>query len=161
MKNPRKCHNHKTQPSKRSRDEEQIRTKHTPHMKLQAHKIKLQHRNRLGTVIRKTTVCVCTCGGGGMLNHFYSRETSPRILMQLQNTNICLPSIRVFYRICELSQLTHIIKNHMMKQSKVLDGDMKPEHKNKRTAISQTTNIDSQAPAIWNWLRRELSFSLK
>ena len=47
----------------------------------------LQQKNRLGTVssINHTGV-----GGGEDLNQFYSREISLLILMQLQNTNICL-----------------------------------------------------------------------
>ena len=65
-------------------------------MKLQTHKkIELQHRNRLGTVSKKTT---------GGFNQFYSRETSPLILMQLQITNICSVRLAVLYLIFEKSQ---------------------------------------------------------
>ena len=50
---------------------------HTPHMKSHTHKQRRTavEKNRLGTVSRKTT---------GDLNQFYSRETSPLILMQLE-----------------------------------------------------------------------------
>ena len=41
-----------------------------------------------------------------------------------------------------------------MKQSKGPNGNMKPEHKKNtnRTMLNPTTDIDSQAPTIWNRL---------
>ena len=42
-----------------------------------------------------------------------------------------------------------------MKQSKGLNGDLKPEHKliTNRTTMSPTTDIDIQASTIWNKLK--------
>ena len=37
-------------------------------------------------------------GGGGGVNHFYSRETSPVILMQLQITNLCSVQVKFVLR---------------------------------------------------------------
>ena len=50
----------------------------------------------------------------------------------------------------------------MMKQSKGLNGDLKPEHKNttNKNAIDPIADTDSQAPTIWNTLKREPSFGL-
>ena len=58
---------------------------------------------------------------------------------------------------------THIIKNTVMKQSKGLNGDLKPEYKKTTdmTMTSPTIGIDSGAPTIWNRLGREPSFSLR
>ena len=57
---PRKCNNQKAQPSRainRRKDEEQIRTTQTPHMNhRRTKKEKLQRKNHLGTISRKTTV---------------------------------------------------------------------------------------------------------
>ena len=43
-----------------------------------------------------------------------------------------------------------------MKQSKGLNGDLKPEHKKTTNwaTMSLTTDTDSQAPTIWNKLGR-------
>ena len=45
---------------------------------------------------------------------------------------------------------THTIKNTVMKQSRGLNGDLKPEHKKttNRTSMSPTTDFDSQASTI-------------
>ena len=45
---------------------------------------------------------------------------------------------------------THIIKSTVMKQSKELNGDLKPGHKKttNRTTMSPTTGIGSRAPTI-------------
>ena len=54
----RKCHNQEAQSSrgtKGRRDEEQISTPQTLHMKSQMDKEALQQRDRLGTVSKKTT----------------------------------------------------------------------------------------------------------
>ena len=55
---------------------------------------------------RRTTLEKKTTGGcrGGSISKFYSRKTSPLILMQLQITNICFVCIGVLYFICETSQ---------------------------------------------------------
>ena len=42
------------------------------------------------------------------------------------------------------SRQTHIIKNTLMKQNKLFNGDLTPEHKNYRTTMSPTTDIDSR-----------------
>ena len=51
---------------------------------------------------------------------------------------------------------THIIKT-VCETNKELNGDQKPEHKKtiNRAMMGPTTDIDSQAPNIWNRLRRE------
>ena len=59
---------------------------------------------------------------------------------------------------------TQIIKNTVVKQSKGLNGDLKPEHKKftHRTNMSPPTDIGSQAPTLSKTgLKRELSFSLR
>ena len=73
------------------------------------------------------------------------RETSPLILMQLQIVNI----YSVLYLICKTSQWNTYKQNTMIKQSKDLSGDLKPEHKKTtiRTTMSPTTDIDSQVPS--------------
>ena len=71
-----KCHIDEAQPSrdtKGRRDEEQIIIKQTPHMKPQTQKLRRTTTeeppwNDLGRVSRKLL---------GVLNQFYSRETSP------------------------------------------------------------------------------------
>ena len=52
-----------------------------------------------------------------------------RNLMQLQITNICSISKGAIYPICITSQWSIYIHVHVMKQSKGLNGDLKPEHK--------------------------------
>ena len=44
-----------------------------------------------------------------------------------------------------------------MKQNNGLNGDLKPENKKttNSTTVGPTTDIDSQAPTIWNRSRRE------
>ena len=58
------------------------------------------------------------------LNQFYSRETSPLILMQRQITNLSSSTSTVKH----LSE-THISRDSTMKQSKRLNSDLKPGHK--------------------------------
>ena len=73
------------------------------------------------------------------------------MLMQFQITNIRLVTTGVVYIICETSQW-NTSKIAMKKQSNGLIGNLKPEHKNStnRSTMSLTTDIDSQAPIIWN-----------
>ena len=72
----------------------------------------------------RITTCVCVGGGGGgggggergwrgrgrggrwerWTNLFYSLETSPFILMQLQITNICAVLMGILYIVCKPSQ---------------------------------------------------------
>ena len=54
-------------------------------------------------------------------------KTSPFILMQLLITTICLVRIGVLYHICETSECDRI-RTSVIKQSKGLSGDLKPEH---------------------------------
>ena len=83
----------------------------------------LQQRFRLEMVSRKTT---------GGLKPFLC-ETSSLILMHLQFTNICSVRKEVFYRIYEaLEWNANIILNIVRKQSKELNDDLKPEHKDNR-----------------------------
>ena len=50
-----------------------------------------------------------------------------------------------------------------MKQSKWINSNLKPEHKQttNRNTMGPTSDIDSQAPTFWNRLRRDSSFSQK
>ena len=101
VKIPRKCHNHILQPSrstKRRRDEEQIKTTQTQHMKPQTHYETKKNCNRetaLERSVGKLLGGVGGVGGSGGLNQFYSRETSSLVLMQLQITNICSICVRI------------------------------------------------------------------
>ena len=86
----KKCHNYERQfsPSTKRRGEEKknkVITNATYKTTTAQTKEELQQMNRLGTVSRNITA-----GGGvwGSLNQFYSRKTSPLILMQLKITNV-------------------------------------------------------------------------
>ena len=71
-------------------------------------------------------------GGVGCFNQIYSNETSPLILMHLQITNIYSVRIGLSTSSVKHHSEPHIIKNAVMKQSKVLNGDLKPEYHNKK-----------------------------
>ena len=116
-------------------------------------KKKLLQKNHFG---KKTTMGRL----GGCLIQFYSRETSPLILMQLQITKICSVCIGILYLNCETSQLNTYNHKLWMKQSKKLNGDLKPEHKettNRITTGPITDILDRQAPTFWKRLRRDPS----
>ena len=77
----------------------------------------------------------------GGLSYFYSpRKILPLILMQFQITNIWSVRVGVLYLICETSPWNTYNKNTLIKQSKGLNGDLKPEHMettNRTTTISK------------------------
>ena len=107
----------------------------------------LQQSNCLRTASRKTT--------WGGLNLFYSRETSPSILMQLQITNIYSVRIGVLYLISETSQW-NMYNNKDCNETK----SMVQYHSKARSTMGPTTDNDSQAPTIWNKYKRESAFIL-
>ena len=96
-------------------------------------KDELQQRTHLWTVCRITIR-----DGGGGLNRFYWCNISPFILTQPQITNICLFCIRI---LMELHSKIHMITNTVMKQSKWLSRDLKPEHM--KTTTMMTIDIDT------------------
>ena len=77
------------------------------------------------------------------------RKTLPLILAQLKITNICTV-MRSSTSSVKHHIETHIIKNIVIKESKGLNGDLKPEHmkSTNMTAVRLTTDIDHQAPTI-------------
>ena len=116
-------------------------------MNSQTHKHRSKRRTALERSVRKLL---------GVLNRFYFCEISPLILVQLQITSICSVRIEVLYLICETSEWnTYMYDITMMKPSKWLNGDLKPENKKtiNRASIGSSTDIDSQTPTIWNRLR--------
>ena len=103
VKIPRKFHNHEAQPSRgtqRWRDDEHMRTIQTPYMKPQTHKKKNCNR---GTALERS-------------NQFYSRETSPLIVTQLQITNICSVHIGSYTSSVKRHSETRIIKTTVVKK---------------------------------------------
>ena len=117
-------------------------------------KEELQQKNRFGTVSNKST---------WGLNWFYLQETSSLILMQLHITSTCSVCIGSATSSVKHHNETHTIKNIVVKQSKGFNGDLKLEQTKttNETTMSPTTDIDSQAPTIWNRLRRGPSISLR
>ena len=124
-------------------------------------KEELQQWNRLGTMSRKTTPHraqsgVGVAGDGGGFNQFYSRETSPLILMPLQITNMRLfftggpVCTGILYPCMKLHSEIHIIIITVMKEIKWFNCDLKPEHKKttNRLTTGPTTDIDSPGPTI-------------
>ena len=77
VKIPRKFHNYEAQPSRstnRRRDEEQTKTKQTPHMKPPMYKEELRQRSRFVRSVGK--ILGWWVRGKGDLNQVYSGETS-------------------------------------------------------------------------------------
>ena len=100
---PMKGHNNDAQLSrgtKRRRNKEQIMTKQT-----------CRHKHR-GATFERSVGKLLGGGGGGDLNQFCSRETSPLILTQLKITNVCSFRTEAVYLICETSQWNTYNHNH-------------------------------------------------
>ena len=111
------------------------------------HKKELQQRNRLGTVSRKVVL------GAGCLNQFYSRKTSPVLLVHFQITNICSVSIVALYLISETSKWNNINITLLEKQSKGLNGHLKPEQKKtrKRTSVWNKPSFSITKTYLYNF----------
>ena len=130
----------------------------------------MQQSNHLGMVSRK--IMWGWARWSWAFNQFYSLETLFLILKQLQITNICLVSIGVLY-LFETTQWNTYNQNHCdeTKQSSIYDDldEARTQENHKQDhddldhrhwqSMGSTTDIDSQAPTIWNKLRREPSFS--
>ena len=99
-------------------------------------------------------------------HQFYSRETWPLILMQLQIANICSVHLGVRYFISETSEWNTIIINTLKKQSKGFNfrSEVKTQEKiTNRTTMGLTVDVDSQAPRFWHiyWVGEKSSYNVR
>ena len=133
VKGHTKRHDHVAQLSRctNGNDEEEIMTKQTPHMKPSTHKEnELQQRNRIGMVSRKLPV-----GCRALLNITLNSYVVP-----ITNIYVLTASGYSKSSVKHHSE-THIIKNSVIKQSKGLNGDLKPED-------MITTNMNTIGPTL-------------